>query len=409
MTDTSWKKSAVSDCLSPLNIPSKAKLQTKDYKASGKYPIIDQGQEFISGWTDDSQAVITEGLPLIVFGDHTRALKYVDVPFVRGADGTQVLRPKPGINPLFFYYACRWLDIPGRGYNRHFSILKESEINIPDAETEQERIGETLRVADQLFVKQSAIVNQLQNVKSSAMHTLFSRGLRGEPQRDTEIGPVPEGWEVVRMGSLGKIGNGSTPKKSISAYWNDGVMPWLTSGVVHDREINDSAQMVSSKALKECHLPLVQPGAILIAITGQGKTLGNCAILHNEATVNQHIAYVQINKNQMLPGFLRGYLETQYQNLRQAGLGNGSTKGALTCGYLRDLPVPKAGLDEQAEIVAILDAIDQKIDLHKRKRAVLEELFKSLLHKLMTGEVRVRDLNLSALGIDSDPTQEGIS
>jgi type I restriction enzyme, S subunit len=157
-------------------------------------------------------------------------------------------------------------------------------------------------------------------------------------------------------------------------------------------------QFVTGQALSECHLPKIQPGAILIAITGQGKTLGHCAVLKIEATTNQHIAYLATDLTRADPSFVRGYLETQYDYFRQVGSGGGSTKGALTCAFLRDLPIPfPPTLDEQGEIAAVLDAIDAKIDLHKRKKAVLEELFRALLHKLMTGEIRVADLDLSAL------------
>jgi len=116
------------------------------------------------------------------------------------------------------------------------------------------------------------------------------------------------------------------------------------------------------------------------------------------ATINQHIAYVTTDLDRADPSFVRGYVETKYDYLRQVGSGGGSTKGALTCAFLRELPIPlPPTLDEQREIVAILDAIDRKVDLHRKKRAVLDELFKALLHKLMTGKIRVADLDLSAL------------
>ena len=221
-------------------------------------------------------------------------------------------------------------------------------------------------------------------------------------QKETEIGLVPEGWEVVNLGALGRIGNGSTPKRATSHYWIGGTYPWLTSAKVYDRNIVVAEQFVTESALKECHLPRIKPGAVLIAITGQGKTLGHCAVLSIEATINQHLAYVEVDTSMATPSFVRGYLETQYDFLRQVGAGGGSTKGALTCAFLRGLPVPVPPvLDEQHEIVGILDAIDRKIDLHRRKRAVLEELFRALLHKLMTGEVRVGDLDFSKLSISS--------
>jgi type I restriction enzyme S subunit len=235
------------------------------------------------------------------------------------------------------------------------------------------------------------------DLKRAAMHQLFTRGLRGEAQKETAIGRMPESWEVVPLGSLGRVGNGSTPKRSVREYWEGGTFPWLTSAKVYDREILAADQFVTETALLECHLPKIDPGAILMAITGQGKTLGHCAVLGMRATINQHIAYVATDTSRAIPGFIRGYLETQYEYLRQVGSGGGSTKGALTCAFLREMPVPLPTLAEQEAIESILDAIDRKIDLHRKKRAGLDELFKALLHKLMTGEIRVADLDLSAL------------
>jgi type I restriction enzyme S subunit len=235
-------------------------------------------------------------------------------------------------------------------------------------------------------------------LKRAVMRALFTRGLRREAQKETEIGLIPESWDVVSLGSLGRIGNGSTPKKSVHAYWEGGGFPWLTSAKVYDREILVADHFVTQVALRDCHLPIIDPGAILIAITGQGKTLGHCAVLRMRATVNQHIAYVSINPKRADPSFIRGYLETQYDFFRQVGAGGGSTKGALTCAFLRSVPIPfPPGLDEQREIAAVLDAIDHKIDMHRRKRASLDDLFKVLLHKLITGEILVDQLDLSAL------------
>ena len=245
---------------------------------------------------------------------------------------------------------------------------------------------------------QDKIAVAARELKRAAMQTLFTRGLRGEAQKETEIGPMPESWEVVNLGELGRIGNGSTPKRATSHYWMGGTYPWLTSAKVYDRNIVKAEHFVTESALKECHLPRIKPGAVLIAITGQGKTLGHCAVLSIEATINQHLAYVEIDTAKAVPSLVHGYLETRYDFLRQVGAGGGSTKGALTCAFLRGFLVPLPPvLEEQREIVGILDTIDLKLDLHQRKRAVLEELFKALLHKLMTGEIQVGDLDL--LGI----------
>ena len=260
---------------------------------------------------------------------------------------------------------------------------------------EQQRLADVVWLVHEAILRSEKLVEEAEALKRAAMQTLFTRGLRGAARKETEIGPVPESWDVIQLGTLGRIGNGSTPRKATSEYWTGGTYPWLTSAKVYDRNVLEAQQFVTGLALTECHLPRLKPGAVLIAITGQGKTLGHCAVLGIEATINQHLAYIEVDATTVDPSFVRGYLETLYDFFRQVGAGGGSTKGALTCAFLRSLPIPLPSvLDEQREIVAILDAIDRKIDLHQRKRAVLEELFKALLHKLMTGEIRVADLNL---------------
>jgi type I restriction enzyme S subunit len=263
---------------------------------------------------------------------------------------------------------------------------------------EQTAVADVLETIQRASAAQTQCETNAQELKRAAMRALFTRGLKGETQKETDIGPIPESWDVVPLGSLGRIGNGSTPKKAVAEYWSGGTFPWLTSAKVYDRDILSADKFVTDIALRECHLPKVEPGAVLIAITGQGKTLGHCAVLRIAATINQHIAYLATDEKRADPSFVRGYLETQYEYLRQIGSGGGSTKGALTCAFLKGLPIPlPATLDEQREIVAILDAIDKKIALHRKKRRVLEELFKALLHKLITGEIRVAELDLSAL------------
>ena len=159
-----WRTETVENCLVQLRLGAIKKVQTQDYSSSGRYPIIDQGQALIAGWTDDVNGLIDHDLPVVVFGDHTRTFKFIDFPFVRGADGTQVLKPKPSIDPLYFYYALRGINLPSRGYNRHFKALKEKEISIPRDRNEQEEIARILRTIDykiDLNRKERDVLNDL--------------------------------------------------------------------------------------------------------------------------------------------------------------------------------------------------------------------------------------------------------
>lgn len=282
--------------------------------------------------------------------------------------------------------------VPGLNREDAYSI----SVNIPPR-SEQDDIARVLDCIHDAIQFEADLLSHAQDLKDVTMRELFARGLRGEPAKDSVIGAVPESWEVVELGSLGRIGNGSTPKKTNAKYWDGGTFPWLTSAKVYDREITAAEQFVTRDALAECHLPIVEPDAVLVAITGQGKTLGHCAVLMIPATINQHLAYVQCDTDRVDPRFLRAYLETQYGYLRQVGSGGGSTKGALTCGFLRGMRVPLPEHAEQGEIAKVLGAVDRKIALHRGKLAVLENIFNCLLERIMSAELSVNSLDTATL------------
>jgi restriction endonuclease S subunit len=124
---------------------SKSKIKSSSYLESGKYAVVDQGKELVAGYTDTSLTVDEKSLPVVVFGDHTRAVKYVDFPFTAGADGTKILKPSVITNPKYGFYLVLFAvgQIPSKGYARHFGEL--SKIQFPLLSTdEQNQIVEKL-------------------------------------------------------------------------------------------------------------------------------------------------------------------------------------------------------------------------------------------------------------------------
>jgi type I restriction enzyme, S subunit len=379
-----------------MPLMGKAKVATRDYHASGRFPIVDQGQTKIAGWTDDESAVIDSHLPLIVFGDHTRVLKYVDFPFARGADGTQLLKPKTRIDPLFFYYACRALDLPGRGYNRHFSLLKESAFSYPSDEGVQVQIGCILREIEVAIDVESELTTLASKVKKAAMRDLFTRGLRGEPQKDTEAGTSPESWKVDLLGAHHRLESGGTPSRARPEFWEGGTIPWVKTTEIDYGLITKTEEQITPAGLEASAAKLLPAGTLLLAMYGQGVTRGKVAMLGIEATCNQACAAIRPTDEEIQPRFLFHFLTYRYDILRQ--LSHGGQQQNLNLNIVRSLPLAYPSTDaEQGKIVEILDTIDRKIALHSEKKAVLEGLFKALLHTLMTGEVRTSDLDLAAL------------
>ncbi len=118
--------------------PSANKLLSSAVKPEGQYPVVDQGQKHVTGFTDDAGLVIKIPGPVIVFGDHTKAIKYIDFDFVAGADGTKILRPIHQ-DEKFFAWQLRSFSLEDRGYARHFKVLNACLFALPPL-AEQSRI-----------------------------------------------------------------------------------------------------------------------------------------------------------------------------------------------------------------------------------------------------------------------------
>ena len=124
-----------------VSISPEMKTKQKNYLEKGVLPIIDQGQDIIGGYTDNSNLQLPCSLPVIIFGDHTRAVKYIDFPFGAGADGIKVLQPKENVFPKYLYYATQYLvlRLEDRGYARHYQYVEKKELDVPDID-EQKRV-----------------------------------------------------------------------------------------------------------------------------------------------------------------------------------------------------------------------------------------------------------------------------
>lgn len=167
-----WQMATVEAIIHTVTPPKK--LQTSEYYLSGDYPIIDQSQDYICGWTNDGKALVGGELPVIIFGDHTCALKFVDRPFAQGADGIKIFKPKRGINTRFLFCALEANPVVQDGYKRHFSALKEKLVSLPDSKSgEQVRIADCLTSLDDLIAAETRKLDTLKVHKRGLMQQLF--------------------------------------------------------------------------------------------------------------------------------------------------------------------------------------------------------------------------------------------
>ncbi|AYM88770.1 restriction endonuclease subunit S [Pseudoalteromonas agarivorans] len=169
--DSEWRFSTFSELFKVAN-NKKTQVKSSEYLSEGKTPIVDQGKQLISGYTNNDEKY-TE-LPVIIFGDHTRVVKWVNFAFAQGADGTQVLKSTKLLNDKYAYYLLSDTDIPNLGYSRHMRELKEKDFKYPTDIREQERIASVLTNADKEIDLLEQQLADLKQEKKALMQQLLT-------------------------------------------------------------------------------------------------------------------------------------------------------------------------------------------------------------------------------------------
>ncbi len=243
------------------------------------------------------------------------------------------------------------------------------------------------------------VIALLMEQKQAIVRRVVTRGLDASaPLKASNIdwlGDIPAHWTVWRVSRFAKVGNGSTPSRAQPRYWDRGIYPWLNSSQVNRGYIDHADQFITPTALRECHLPRVPAGSVLVAITGQGKTRGMSAKLGIEATINQHLAYITPRLPVVSTDYLHLALSAAYPQLRAISDDTGSTKGALTCEDLKRFKLALPPPDEQAALVGRVrietSAITEAGERLEREIDFLREYRTRLVADVVTGKLDVRD------------------
>jgi type I restriction enzyme S subunit len=390
-----WPSIEFPETIRKTSVRRENQILSVDIQPSGCFPVVDQGQSFIAGYSDAEERVICNDLPLVIFGDHTRCVKYVDFPFILGADGTKVLKPKEDLfDPKFFYYALLSLYIPNRGYNRHFTVLKEKTVPRPEKD-EQRKIAAVLGVVQRATEQQERLLQLTAELKKTLLHQLFTQGLRGEPQKQTEIGLVPESWEVVKLGDLFQIKHGFAFAGEF--FHPTGRYILLTPGHFFEaggfRDQGDKTKFFTGDFPVSY---LLTKGDLLVVMTEQKEGLLGSSLLVPESDLylhNQRLGLIHdLSETRLSKDFLHYLFNTPVVRKRISMTASGSKVRHTSPGKIRDVWVALPSLSEQEQSVEILEAVDRKLAVATRKYTTLTALFHTLLHQLMTAQLRVHDL-----------------
>lgn len=342
------------------------KIKTDEYHDSGAHIIIDQGQEQIAGYTDLDDGLFTS-VPAIVFGDHTRVIKYVDEPFFLGADGVKVLRCKYNdANYKYLYYALKSAKIPNTGYNRHFKWLKETQISYPDTST-QVAIVHILDSITDIVDKRRQELSALDDLIKSRFVEMFG---------DTTLNPF--GWDKDLLGAVCDVRDGTHDSPQ---YYETG-FPLVTSKNVTGGKIDltDCSLICEEDYKKINERSKVDMGDIIMPMIG---TVGKPIIVDIEPEFAiKNVSLIKFRSASRVSNiYIRALLQSDYFDDAVMSKVRGGTQKFISLGDIRKLEVLVPPMERQKQFATFVTQVDKsKVAVQK----ALEEarvLFDSLMQQ----------------------------
>jgi type I restriction enzyme, S subunit len=400
------------------------RIKQRDYLPEGRIPVIDQGQEPIGGYTNDDDFAFSGELPVILFGDHTRAVKLVDHRFAVGADGIKIFRPAEGVRPKYLYYWMKSARIPDRGYGRHYQYLRQLSVPLPPPSKQDKIVAEI----EKQFSRLDEAVANLKRVKANLKHyktavlkaAVEGRLVETEAQRarregrsyetgaqrleciletrrsqwkgkikykdpsppdTTDLPELPEGWVWTSVDQL--VAHLTDGDHQPPPQTHEGI-PFLVIGNVRNGEIDFSETRHVEDAYYKSLDPVRKPrlGDLLYTLVG---SFGIPVRVRTEAPfcIQRHIAILRPHDDSPTD-YLALAMASDNVFKQASAVATGTAQMTVPLAGLRRIAIPMAPLAEELRIVAELD---RRLSLLRETEAQVdanlqraESLRQSVLH-----------------------------
>ena len=318
-----------------------------------------------------------------------------------------IIKPKPEYNPKLLFYFLAWnrkfFDYLGekqKGTNypsvREKDVL-EFEISFPENKEEQQKIVKILDAIQEAVEIQEKIIEKTKELKRSLMAELFKYGApsfrKGRKLKKTEIGEIPEDWEVVKLEEVTREIIYGISKKGKK----EGKYPVLRMNNLEDGKINCKDLQFVNLESSEFEKFKLEKGDVLFNRTNSLDLVGKTSLftLDGDFVFASYLLRIRTIKDRLLPEYLNYYFnfEKTQQELKSLA-SRGASQVNISASKLSNSPIPLPPLPEQQEIAEILQTVDEKIEIERRKKELYEEFFKTMLHKIMNQEIDVENIEV---------------
>ncbi len=356
----------------------KNKLKQKDYSDSGKFPVVDQGKELIGGYTDSEDLVLNCNLPVIVFGDHTKAVKLINFRFVPGADGTKVLIPKPGINPTFLAFNTKILTqkIEDKGYARHYQQVENKTLFLPPL-SEQRAIVARI---EELFCELDHAVSSLKSAQAKL-----------DIYRQAVLKKAFEGDENFESLTVEECCTNIVDCLHSTAKFKPTGFYCIDTTCIEDSRISfQKARFVDEETYLD-RIRRLKPIENDILFSREG-TVGKAVIVPPkiDLCLGQRMMMFRL-KNGILPKFFQSYVLSPGFKAQYKPLIGGTTSPHLNIRDIRKLIIPVFSTEVQTQIVqeieSRLSVADKMAESIQTSLEKAEALRQSILKKAFEGRL----------------------
>jgi type I restriction enzyme, S subunit len=442
-----WEFVPFTEVVSVLPDGSK-RVKKRNYLETGKIPVIDQGQDYIGGFTDDESMTFTGELPVVLFGDHTKSIKFVKSHFAVGADGIKILKPASSYNIKFFFYLLHSLQIPDRGYSRHFQFLKKFDLPLAPL-NEQRRIVAEI---EKQFSRLDEAVDNLKRVKANLKRYKVSvlkaavEGKLTEEWRKANPDVEPAGkllerilaerckkWEeavLIKMKAKSKVPKSEKWKKkfedplpdsdefsALPQQWSwvflrnifdtitdgdhqpppksDTGIPFLVIGNVNTGKLDFNRTRFVNKQYYDSIVESRKPklGDLLYTVVGS-YGIPVKVDTDQEFCVQRHIAILKPSQH-IFADYLYYILSSSFVYNQASEVATGTAQKTVTLKGLREIKVPLPPYGEQVHIAKIIEqkfSIIKQLEFSVNNSNIRAQRFRqSILQKAFSGKLVKQD------------------
>lgn len=385
MNDGEWLSAPLYELIEIITPTNK--LQTSEYKPSGKYPIIDQSQKYIVAYSDSAEALTNTGCSdTIVFGDHTCALKFVNFPFIQGADGIKIFKSKDN-NKILTDYLYQYLSafpIESKEYKRHFSELKETLIKFPSDAIEQKRIAECMESLERYTIQTKVKLEQLKAHRKGLMQKLFPAPGKSVPEcRFKEFDNDGE-WNSSTLKDIADVVQGYGFPERLQGK-HVGKYPFIKVGDISyaynqgDLSIKSASNYIDDKELIELKATAIKAGTTIFAKVGEAIKANKKVITSMECLIDNNVAGIKCKNNHNTDDLFLFYSMTRIDFTEFAGGVVPSIKKTTIEEITISIP---NNITEQHRIAHSLSSVDKLINLYSSKLEELEQHKQALRQRL---------------------------